>query len=223
MVKYNQLYEGTMFCGIDEAGRGSVMGPLVVASVGVEDDDMLKKIGVKDSKKLAPKVRERMYDEIVACAKYNVVIISAKEIDQRRSRETLNEIEADMFAQSVREMKASRIYADCPDVNETAFSTELSVMLGNRTVIAKHKADDTYPVVSAASIIAKVTRDRMIAEISKEFGKGIGSGYPSDTVTMDFIEKWIKEKGRAPPYTRCSWEPVRKMLTLSSNSKITDW
>ena len=212
-----------MFCGIDEAGRGSVMGPLVVASVCVDDDAWLKEIGVRDSKKLSPKVRERMYSEITARSKYNVVIVSAKEIDLRRTKETLNEIETDMFAESVRGSKANRIYADCPDVNESAFSTELSVMLGNRTVIAKHKADDTYPVVSAASIIAKVTRDRMIVEISKEFGKEIGSGYPSDTVTMDFIEKWIKEKGRAPPYTRCSWEPVRKMLTLSSNSKITDW
>lgn len=212
-----------MFCGIDEAGRGPVMGPLVVASVMVEDDDFLIELGVKDSKKLSAKTRERMYAEITQNCQYNIVIVSAKEIDQRRSRETLNEIETAMFAESVREMNAKRVYADCPDVNEMAFSNELSVRLGSRTVIAKHKADDTYPVVSAASIIAKVTRDRMIAEISREFGQEIGSGYPSDTVTMQFIEKWIKDNGRAPPYTRCSWEPVKRMLSLSANTRITDW
>lgn len=212
-----------MFCGIDEAGRGSVFGPLVVAAVGVDDDSPLKDIGVKDSKKLSPKVREGMFDKICQVSEYTVVIASAREIDMRRTRESLNEIETDMFAQAARELKAKRVYADCPDVNESAFSRELSVRLGNRTVIAQHKADDIYPVVSAASIIAKVTRDRMVAEISRELGAEVGSGYPSDAITMGFIEKWIKDNGRAPEHTRCSWEPVRKMLSVSSNTRITDW
>ena len=213
-----------MFCGIDEAGRGPVMGPLVVASVCVEDDAWLIDLGVRDSKKLTPKARERMYSEIVAIAEYSVEIITAEDIDLRRAKESLNEIEADMFVRSAAGMKnLKRIYADCPDVNESAFSKELSVKLGGRTVIAEHKADDRYPVVSAASIIAKVTRDRMINEISKEFGRDIGSGYPSDPTTMEFIERWIKENGCAPPHTRCSWEPVRKLLSLSSNTRITDW
>ena len=213
-----------MFCGIDEAGRGSVMGPLVVASVCVEDDSGLIYIGVRDSKKLTPNAREKLYSIITGMAEYSVEVITAEEIDTRRAKESLNDIEADMFVNSARGMKnADRIYADCPDVNESAFAKELSVKLGGRTVIAEHKADDIYPVVSAASIIAKVTRDRMISDISREFGKDIGSGYPSDPVTMDFIEKWIKDNGRAPPHTRCSWEPVRKLLSLSSNTRITDW
>jgi len=213
-----------MFCGIDEAGRGPAMGPLVVASVCVEDDLGLIGIGVRDSKRLTPKVRERMYSEILVIAEYGIEVISAEEIDRRRTNESLNDIEADMFVRSVIGMKdAKRIYADCPDVNESAFSKELSVKLGGRTVIAEHKADDRYPVVSAASIIAKVTRDRMIKEISEEFGRDIGSGYPSDPATMDFIERWIKENGCAPPHTRCSWEPVRRLLSLSSNTRITDW
>ena len=91
------------------------------------------------------------------------------------------------------------------------------------TVIAKHKADDTYPVVSAASIIAKVTRDRMMEEIRQRFGTDVGSGYPSDRHTMQFIENWIKENGKAPEDVRCSWEPVRVMLSRRSNTKISDW
>jgi ribonuclease HII len=90
-------------------------------------------------------------------------------------------------------------------------------------VTAEHGADNRYPVVSAASIIAKVTRDRIIKDISKEFGADIGSGYPSDPVTTEFIAKWIKENGNPPPHTRCSWETVRKMMSLSMNRKITDW
>lgn len=213
-----------MFCGVDEAGRGSVMGPLVVGAVYVEDDVELRQIGVKDSKKLTPKVRERMYDEIVASAKdYAVVIASAADVDERRKVMSLNEVELEMFREAVSKIPVKRVYADCPDVNEMGFSSSLSVKLGGTDVIGRHKADDTYPVVSAASIIAKVTRDRMIAEISEEFGVDIGSGYPSDEQTMDFIKKWIKDNGISPKHTRNSWEPVRKLLSVSANTKITDW
>ena len=128
-----------------------------------------------------------------------------------------------MFADSVSGMKASRIYADCPDVNENAFGSSLSAKIGNIKVIAEHKADDRYPVVSAASIVAKVTRDRMMKQIADEFGQDIGSGYPSDEKTTEFIAKWIKENGNPPPHTRCSWETVRKMMTVRMNRKITDW
>ena len=213
-----------MFCGVDEAGRGSVMGPLVVGAVYVEDDSILKEIGVKDSKKLTPKTRERMYDRIVSeSSDYRVVIASAAEIDERRTKISLNEVELDMFREAVSKIPVSRVYADCPDVNEMSFSSALSIRLNNTTVIGRHKADDTYPVVSAASIIAKVTRDRMIEDISKEFGTDIGSGYPSDDKTMDFIKGWIRKNGVSPKHTRNSWEPVRKLLSVSANTKITDW
>ena len=213
-----------MFCGVDEAGRGSVLGPLVVGAVYVEDDDFLKDIGVWDSKKLTPKSRERMYDRIVAEAcDYSIVIASAEEIDDRRTRMSLNYVELEMFREAVSKVPVIRVYADCPDVNEMSFSSSLSVRLNNITVIGRHKADDTYPVVSAASIVAKVTRDRMIDDISKEFGVDIGSGYPSDQQTMDFIKGWIRKNGVSPKHTRNSWEPVRKLLSVSANTKITDW
>ncbi len=213
-----------MFCGVDEAGRGSVMGPLVVGAVYVEDDAFLKDIGVKDSKKLTPKSRERMYDRIISEASdYAIVIASAADVDERRERMSLNDVELEMFREAVSKCQVSRVYADCPDVNEMSFSSALSIRLNNITVIGRHKADDTYPVVSAASIVAKVTRDRMIEDISREFGTDIGSGYPSDQKTMDFIKEWIKKNGVSPKHTRNSWEPVRKLLSVSANTKITDW
>ena len=213
-----------MFCGVDEAGRGSVMGPLVVGAVYVEDDSVLKDIGVKDSKKLTPKSRERMYDQIISQASdYTVVIASAADIDDRRTRMSLNDVELDMFREAVSKIPVTRVYADCPDVNEMSFSNALSIRLNNVTVIGRHTADDTYPVVSAASIIAKVTRDRMVEDISKEFGVDIGSGYPSDEKTMGFIKEWINKNGVSPKHTRNSWEPVRKLLSVSANTKITDW
>jgi len=214
-----------MICGVDEAGRGSVMGPLVVGVVYAEDDGLLKDIGVKDSKKLTPRAREKMYGEITSGAvHWCTVIISAEEIDEQRKRISLNEIELNMFAEGTSRWSSDEIYADCPDVNESSFSQRLGALLGrSEGIIARHKADDTYPVVSAASIVAKVTRDRMIEEIREEFGTNIGSGYPSDHYTMDFIKAWVDEKGCAPPHVRTSWEPVRDMLSKRSYTRIDQW
>ena len=212
-----------MFCGIDEAGRGSVMGPLVVGTVYCENDDILTSIGVKDSKKLTPNARERMFDLISGSHPTYVSIASAEDIDLRRKTRSLNVIELEMFVEVASHSPLTAIYADCPDINETGFARSMSSKLRDSKIIAKHKADDIFPVVSAASIIAKVTRDRMIESIETEFGIPIGSGYPSDTVTMDFIEKWIKENGTPPKHTRCSWEPVRQLMTVSKNTRISDW
>ncbi|MBO6084434.1 MAG: ribonuclease HII, partial [Candidatus Methanomethylophilaceae archaeon] len=185
-----------MFCGVDEAGRGPVMGPLVVGAVYVEDDEALRELGVKDSKKLTPKRREALYDQIISVAEgYSIVTLSAEDIDTRRAKMSLNMVEMELFVEAVSRMPVTRVYVDCPDPNEEKFGNLLSVRLNNTAVTARHKADDTYPVVSAASILAKVTRDRLIAEISEEFGENIGSGYPSDPVTIAFIEKHLKEKG----------------------------
>ncbi len=213
-----------MFCGVDEAGRGPVMGPLVVGAVYVEDDDILRSIGVKDSKKLTPRRREAMYDEIISAVEgYSIITLSAEEIDAKRERMSLNMVEMEMFAEAVSRMPVTRVYVDCPDPNEEKFGNMLSVRINNTPVTARHKADDTYPVVSAASILAKVTRDRLIAEISEEFGENIGSGYPSDPVTIAFIEKWLKEKGCTPRHTRNSWDTVRNLKSRLLVRKITDW
>ncbi len=214
-----------MYCGVDEAGRGSVMGPLVVGAVFVESDDLLLEIGVKDSKKLTPKRRESMYERLIASVPgWSVSIASAADIDRLRKTMSLNDVELRMFCDAVSKHPASEVIADCPDVNESGFTSRFKTALdADVAVIAKHKADDTYPVVSAASIIAKVTRDRMMEEIRERFGTDVGSGYPSDRHTMEFIESWIKRYGKAPEEVRCSWEPVRAMLSMRSNTKISDW
>ncbi len=199
------------------------MGPLVVGCVYTEDDSFLTEIGVKDSKKLTPKARSRMYDQITEATKWTVVIASAKDIDERRKLMSLNEVELRMFAEAAMAHHTDEVYADCPDVNESVFSGKLGALVPNAAIIAKHKADDSYPIVSAASIVAKVTRDRMIEDIREEFGTNIGSGYPSDHYTMDFIAEWIKKNGKAPEHVRCSWEPVRQMLSARANTKLSDW
>ena len=224
MYAYNRS-GSNMFCGVDEAGRGSVMGPLVVGVVYTEDDSPFKEIGVKDSKKLTPKARERMYSQIVESADHwCTVIVTAESIDEQRKSISLNEIELNMFAEGTTKWRSDTVYADCPDINEESFTERLRNLIGKDVeVIAKHKADDTYPIVSAASIVAKVTRDRMMDDIREEFGVEVGSGYPSDHYTMDFIQGWIQKNGKAPKHVRTSWEPVRDMLSKRKNTRLDDW
>ncbi len=210
------------YCGIDEAGRGSVMGPMVIGILRTEEDEGLISLGVKDSKKLTPKRRKELYEELVGSYDTFAVEVTASEIDSLRKTKSLNEIELDMFAEACDRLPGSFFYVDCPDVNENRFQSLLERRVKGR-VVAKHGADDHYPVVSGASIVAKVVRDRRIEEISEKLKEDIGSGYPSDKVTMNFIEKWIKDNGRAPKDTRCSWEPVRRMLSVAANTKLDDW
>lgn len=213
-----------MMCGVDEAGRGPMFGPLVVGAVCCEDEGILRKIGVKDSKKLTPAARERMYAEIKDAVPFWCTIpISAEEIDRKMKTQSLNAIELDLFVEAAAKYPADVVYADCPDVDTDRFGTIMSVKSGGRKVIAAHKADVLYPAVSAASIMAKVTRDWMLDDIRKEFDCEIGSGYPSDTVTAAFIEKWIKDNGCTPPHTRTSWEPVKKLLSARRMTRLDDW
>jgi ribonuclease HII len=211
--------------GVDEAGRGPVMGPLVVVGVRTRDDGPLREIGVRDSKKCTPELRERLGPQIRRFCEHVVVrMIPAERIDSARERMTLNELEAEVFADVIRGLLTSkfpsgrtpgsiRVYVDAADANAAAFKERVLSHLGVRVdLISEHKADDTYPVVSAASILAKLARDEEMARISREVGENVGSGYPSDPVTMAYIEKAIRENGVLPSHTRKSWETVQRFL-----------
>lgn len=213
--------EAKDICGVDEAGRGPVMGPMVIAGVLVSDDSELKKMGVKDSKRLTPARREELEGEIKAIARYEVVIATAEDIDTLRQRYTMNVIESKMFATVIERLGAKKAYLDAADSNEEEFKRLVSRELdGGVEIISKHGADDIYPVVSAASIIAKTTRDSLVNDIKKELGQDIGSGYPSDPKTIGFLKDWYTEHGDMPPHTRRSWKTVNRIINEISNTSL---
>jgi ribonuclease HII len=213
-----------MICGVDEAGRGPVLGPMVVAAVATDDDAHLRRMKVKDSKKLTPAKREELALKIIDSCKVEYLVISHEEIDSRGTKTSLNELEAVAFARLIDTLKADEVFVDACDVNEQHFSQMVSARLSYKPrMVCEHRADDSYPIVSAASIIAKTNRDRIVSEIQTEIGQEIGSGYASDPTTISFLQKWIKEKGDLPPYTRRSWATAKEAMSSSKTAKLTDW
>jgi ribonuclease HII len=208
-----------MICGVDEAGRGPIMGPLVVCALAVESDAELVKLGVKDSKKLTAKRREELEPKIRKIARIELREVPAQEIDERTC--SLNKLEARMFAELIDRLSPEIAYLDAADVDEQHFANMVRLTLKCQPkIVSEHKADDTYPVVSAASIIAKVTRDARMREIELDLGQPIGSGYVHDEVTMTFVRNWISDHDCCPPHTRLSWEPAKKLMTMNAVPKL---
>jgi ribonuclease HII len=205
---------GRKLAGIDEAGRGPVIGPMVIAAVVVDEDKLpeLEELGVKDSKRLTPKRREKLFDEILSRVDdYAIIDLWPEEIDSRKG--TLNEFEVENFTRALNSLKVKPdvVYIDAADVKEGRFGEDIKKGLKfGADIVAEHKADDKFIPVSAASIIAKVTRDTAIEKLKEEYGE-IGSGYPSDPRTREFLENYLREHGEFPPIVRRSWKTLRKI------------
>jgi ribonuclease HII len=218
-----------MIAGVDEAGRGPVIGPLVISGVMVSEETSLSNLDVKDSKKLSPKKRTFLAKQIKQIASnIETLIIKATDIDDMRKVMTLNEIEVHAFTKVIKKLKPDKCYVDAADVNSIRFGNTISAQLSSKIeVISKHKADDIYPIVSAASIIAKTIRDKEIEIISqnleKRINKPLGSGYPSDPITQDFIHAWVKKYNKLPPHTRKSWKTAQRIYKEHTRKTLDDF
>lgn len=214
----------TLIAGIDEAGRGPVMGPMVLCALAIDKSmsRKLSQLGVKDSKLLSPKKRSSLYPEIQKLStQITVKHLSAAEIDELRKRFTLNEIEQKMMIKLIKEMKVtpSEIYIDAADVNAKRYGLAFEKEFPKSKIVSRHQADKYYPVVSAASIIAKVQRDQVIERISKEMKVDIGSGYPADPKTKKFLRYYYAKNKNFPPFVRESWDTIKKLKKEFVQSK----
>jgi len=218
-----------MICGVDEAGRGPVIGPLVVAGVKLKDEKKLAEIKVRDSKKLTPKRREILAVRIKQIAlNYEIIVINAKDIDDMRKVMTLNEIEVNAFTQVIKKLRPEICYVDSADVDEKRFAKDILSGLSHRPeIVSKHKADDFYKIVSAASILAKTKRDEEVEKIASKIQEKIdlplGSGYPADPITQKFLKSWYSRYGKLPPHTRHSWKTVENIINEKKNKKLDDF
>jgi ribonuclease HII len=200
----------------------------VVAGISIEASEVgkLKALGVRDSKKLSPKRRESLYPEILKVSnRVYSTRISPEEIDAvvtwGKKLRKLNYLEAVYFAKVIDNLGAHRATVDASDVIPERFGDNIAGNLScDCKVVAVHKADRDYPVVSAASIVAKVERDREVELLRREHGD-FGSGYPSDPTTRTFFTELIRRGEPLPGYARKSWKTwlrLREAFLTSASS-----
>ena len=214
-----------MIAGCDEAGRGPLFGNMVMCGVLLDESvlDELKMAGVKDSKLLTPKKRE-MLAELISrkVLKIEIAELSPSEIDESRlvKNINLNELEAKTFAHIIDRLKPKLAYLDSPDPNPKLFEQRIRKYLktGPKLVV-ENFADRKYVAVAAASIVAKVRRDKRIAELHERYGD-FGSGYPADPRTIAFLERWVREHGKLPEFARKSWETAQRIEQRTKQRKL---
>lgn len=217
-----------LICGIDEAGRGPVLGPLVMCGLLVKEEDEkgLVKLKVRDSKLLTKVKREFLFDKIKDISyKYEIIAIYPDEIDHAVNNHdglNLNKLEARKSAEIINLLKPDKAIVDAPSNNIKSYKQYLFELINNKKIelILEHKADLNYPIVSAASILAKVTRDNEIEKIKKKIKIDFGSGYMSDSKTVNFLEKYYE---KYPELFRKSWLPYRDIVNKKFQSKLEDF
>lgn len=210
--------------GIDEAGRGPVIGPMVMAICGLSENnaEFFIRAGVKDSKLILPAKREQLFETIMAKAEFTEIIeLSPREIDDAVSNKSmnLNWLEAKgtaiLLSKFWDKHPESKVAVDLPSNNESSYRESILAFLpeGHRkkaysNLILEHKADANYIEASCASIMAKTIRDKRIREIEAEIKQRVGSGYPADPITINFLKSLtpIAEK-----HVRKSWASYKRM------------
>ena len=190
-----------------------MLGPLVIAGVSINKSGLraLRALGVRDSKRLSPRSREELFGKIIALADdYHVAWIPPRSIDASVKKHALNHLEAKYMAKVISHLDPDASYVDSCDVNPRRFGREISQLSGNRKIHSHHHADSRFVIVSAASIVAKVSRDRSISRLRRNHD--LGSGYPSDLKTIGFVAGFYNVHHKLPSFVRQSWKPAQKIL-----------
>jgi len=202
--------------GIDDAGRGPVIGPMVLAGCLMDEktEKELKKLGVKDSKQLTQKRREFLAEKIKDKSEtFEIVLSYPVEIDGTNHKGiNLNALEAIKAAEIINKInkgyKKIKVIIDCPSPSIIKWQDFLKTKiknLSNLEISCEHKADKNHVSVSAASILAKCIREKEISLLKEKYGDGIGSGYCHEPLTRKFLDEHFK-KYRKDGIFRKTWQ-----------------
>ena len=204
--------------GVDEAGKGPVLGSMFAAAVQADPADLPEDVG--DSKNIQPERRRELALTIHDIARVGVAEIPVEEIDDPETdMNTLTVVAHARALERVAEDGEAAI-VDAGDTNAVRFGTRLAERLDiEMDVRAEHKADENHAIVGAASIVAKVARDAHVEALAAKFGP-LGSGYPSDPATREFLEAYVERYGELPPCARTSWQTSRDILGAASQASL---
>ncbi len=215
--------------GIDEAGRGCVLGPLVIGAFAVREGEsqVLKAEGAKDSKLLSASQREALKEKLSKMGVGLAIYIPATELDELMGKKiSLNEIEAMKIGELLSKMQKelekqgaiiSEVNADSPDPIASGFAKRISKYFHSSAKIeCANKGESKWPHVASASIFAKVERDAEIEKIKGIVGENFGSGYSSDPRTIEFLKRRLNDK-KVAPFVRHKWATVKNLETAQLN------
>jgi len=209
--------------GVDEAGRGPVLGSMFVAAVLADPESL--PTGIDDSKRLQPARRQALSERLESAQSTEIGLVEVTP-DQIDDPETdMNRLTVDGHAKAVASVQYEphSIVLDACDTSETRFADRVETKLDGATDLwAEHGADETHDVVGAASIVAKVARDAQIERLEAEYGE-IGSGYPSDQTTRTFLSDYVADTGELPPFARASWQTSRDALAGAEQSGLAEF
>lgn len=224
------MNQSKIIVGLDEAGRGPVLGPLVMVALAIKEEDQkkLEWMGVKDSKQLSSEARNELFErirEVVHDFRIEVIEPDAIDLSLQSTNTNLNWLEAETSARLVSELDPDVIILDCPSPNTAAYREYVLERLSEAvrkkaTLLAEHKADVNHIIVSAASVIAKVIRDRHIEHIINEIGINCGSGYMSDPRTQEFLEKYYD---KFPDLFRRGWQSYKDVEEKKKQKRLGEF
>ena len=215
--------------GVDEAGKGCVIGSLFICGYLIDEKKLplLQKWRVRDSKLVLPKRREFLEKKLKKLADDFILIkLSAMDIDKLRTETNLNKIWIGKIQEIINDIKPQKVFVDALEVNTEKLKRKiisgLKEDLKGIEIICENFADKKYPIVGAASIVAKVNRDAEIKNLHKKFGF-FGSGYTSDPRTIKFLKDWIEKNRQFPYFVRRSWVTARELKKEKIQKTIKDY
>ena len=215
--------------GIDEAGRGPVIGSMFIGGFVTDEKDLdrLEDLGVKDSKKLSDSRREGIRKDLGEIGDSIVEEFTASSIDSMMEGMTINRIEIKGFARVIDQADPDKVVMDLPEPDAEEFIEKIKKSMNSDSqdieFTAEHGADDSFPVVSAASIVAKSARESHVEELHSKYGYDFASGYPHDKPTINFLERYLDQEGELPPETRRSWSTAERLLDQHQQNSISDF
>lgn len=211
------MRSGELVVGVDEAGRGSLVGDMFVAAVAIGRDrvHLLSALGVRDSKSLSRERRTLLASRILGLA--NAVVV-CRVVPEEIDRENLNDLEVRAVEKIARQLKARGLDIGEFIVDEVAGRAGAIELVVRRyypgaSVVVVPRADRYYPVVAAASIVAKFLRDKHVELLSRVYGE-IGSGYPSDPRTLEWLRR-VRSSGELPRCVRRSWRTLSRVTAVT--------
>lgn len=200
--------------GVDEAGRGAVIGPLVISGVLFPRGDLidiLTSSGIKDSKLLTALKREELYKLI---QKLSLKMIVFKIAPAKINKESLNHLEAFYTAKIINKLSPHLAYLDVPasgrGIENYCQKVRGSCQEKSVKILGGNHLDTTNVLVAAASIVAKEHREREVRKLHQKFGD-FGSGYPADPKTRQWLKTWSLKNGEWPKIVRTKWSTLTSL------------